>query len=60
MQIALTAHDSKKELMVQFSIASCGILSRHSLCGTAIWTGGICCADRGPNGGSGVWLLSRL
>lgn len=34
MQIALTAHDAKKELMVQFCIAYCGILSRHSLCGT--------------------------
>ena len=34
MNIALTAHDAKKELMVQFCIAYCGILSRHSLCGT--------------------------
>ena len=34
MTIALTAHDAKKELMVQFCIAYCGILSRHSLCGT--------------------------
>ena len=34
MHIALTAHDAKKELMVQFCIAYCGILSRHSLCGT--------------------------
>lgn len=34
MNIALTAHDSKKELMVQFCIAYCGILSRHSLCAT--------------------------
>ena len=29
MNIALIAHDSKKELMVQFCIAYCGILSRH-------------------------------
>ena len=35
MQIALIAHDSKKELMVQFCIAYCGILSRHDLCATA-------------------------
>lgn len=35
MHIALIAHDSKKELMVQFCIAYCGILSRHTLCATA-------------------------
>ena len=34
MNIALIAHDSKKELMVQFCIAYCGVLSRYSLCGT--------------------------
>ncbi len=34
MNIALIAHDSKKELMVQFCIAYCGVLSRHNLCGT--------------------------
>lgn len=34
MNIALIAHDSKKELMIQFCIAYCGILSRHTLCGT--------------------------
>ena len=34
MNIALIAHDSKKELMVQFCIAYCGILSRHSICAT--------------------------
>ena len=34
MNIALIAHDSKKELMTQFCIAYCGILSRHSLCAT--------------------------
>jgi len=34
MIIALTANDSKKELIVQFCIAYCGILSHHSLCGT--------------------------
>lgn len=28
MNIALIAHDAKKELMVQFCIAYCGILSR--------------------------------
>ena len=34
MNIAIIAQDSKKELMVQFCIAYCGILSRHSLCAT--------------------------
>jgi len=34
LTIALIAHDSKKELMVQFCIAYCGILSRHHLCAT--------------------------
>ncbi len=34
MNIALIANDSKKELMIQFCIAYCGILSRHNLCAT--------------------------
>ncbi len=34
MTIALIAHDAKKELMVQFCIAYCGILSRHNLVAT--------------------------
>jgi methylglyoxal synthase len=34
MNIALMAHDGKKELMVQFCIAYCGILARHSVCAT--------------------------
>ena len=34
MNIALIAHDAKKELMIQFCIAYCGVLSRHSLCAT--------------------------
>ena len=34
MNIALIAHDAKKELMTQFCIAYCGILSRHTLCAT--------------------------
>lgn len=34
MNIALIAHDAKKELMIQFCIAYCGILSRHRLCAT--------------------------
>ncbi len=34
MNIALIAHDAKKELMVQFCIAYCGILSKHTLLAT--------------------------
>ncbi len=34
MNIALIAHDTKKELMVQFCIAYCGILSHHTLMAT--------------------------
>lgn len=36
MEIAIIAHDQKKELMTQFCIAYCGILSKHSLCATSI------------------------
>ena len=32
MNIALIAHDVKKELMVQFCIAYSGILSQHNIC----------------------------
>ena len=35
MNIALVADDGKKELMVQFCIAYCGVLSRHNLCATS-------------------------
>lgn len=34
MNIAIIAHDAKKELMVQFCIAYCGVLSRHNLFAT--------------------------
>ena len=34
MNIALMAHDRRKELMVQFCIAYCGILSKHHICAT--------------------------
>ncbi len=34
MNIAIIAHDAKKELMVQFCIAYCGILSRHNIYAT--------------------------
>ena len=35
MNIALIAHDKKKELMIQFCIAYKGILMKHNLCATA-------------------------
>lgn len=34
MTIALMAHNNRKELMVQFCIAYCGILSKHTVCAT--------------------------
>lgn len=34
MNIALMSHNRKKELMVQFCIAYCGILSKHTICAT--------------------------
>ena len=34
MNIALMSHDRKKELMVQFCTAYCGILSKHTVCAT--------------------------
>ena len=36
MQIAIIADDRKKELIAQFCIAYCGILSKHSICATGI------------------------
>ncbi len=36
MEIAIIADDTKKELMTQFCIAYCGILSRHNLCATSV------------------------
>lgn len=46
MNIALIAHDAKKELMVQFCIAYCGILSRHEICATGT-TGKLVCEATG-------------
>lgn len=36
MEIAIIADDNKKELMAQFCIAYCGILSRHHICATHV------------------------
>ncbi len=59
MNIAVVAQNRKKELMVQFCIAYCGVLAKHSLCATG--TTGKMIADAtglkvelllpGPNGG---------
>lgn len=35
MNIAIIAQNRKKELMVQFCIAYCGLLAKHNLCATA-------------------------
>lgn len=43
MEIAIIAHDTKKELMTQFCIAYCGVLSKHKLCATGITAN--CIAD---------------
>ncbi|MDR0915920.1 MAG: methylglyoxal synthase [Oscillospiraceae bacterium] len=34
MNIALIAHDKRKDIMVQFCVAYCGIFSKHTLCAT--------------------------
>ncbi len=36
MEIAIIAGDNKKELMAQFCIAYCGVLSKHHLCATSV------------------------
>ena len=35
MEIAIIADDTRKELMIQFCIAYCGVLSKHNICATA-------------------------
>ena len=35
MNIAIMSHTKKQELMVQFCIAYCGILSKHTVCATS-------------------------
>ena len=35
MNIAIIANDKKKELITEFCMAYCGVLSRHNLCATA-------------------------
>ena len=60
MQIAIIASDMKKELMTQFCIAYCGVLSKHHLCATSITAKYIAEATglkiekllSGPSGGS--------
>lgn len=67
MNIALIAHDVKKELIVQFCIAYSGILSQHNICATG--TTGKLVAEAtgleitrflsGPQGG-GEQIASRI
>lgn len=67
MNIALIAHDVKKELMVQFCIAYSGILAHHNICATG--TTGKLVAEAagleitrflsGPQGG-GEQIASRI
>lgn len=67
MEIAILADDNKKELMAQFCIAYCGILSRHHLCATQT-TGKYISAATGleieqmmsGSAGGGEQILSRL
>ena len=35
MNIAFMAHDKRKELLVQFCVENCSVLSQHKLCATA-------------------------
>ena len=48
MNIALTAHDNKKELMVQFCIAYKGVLEKHALYATGT-TGKLVIENTGLN-----------
>ena len=48
MNIALIAHDNRKQLMVQFCTAYAGILSRHTLCATNT-TGNVISEETGLN-----------
>ena len=58
MNIALLADDGKKELMVQFCIAYCGILSEHKICATAT-TGKLVSENTRPAGGRSICTTSR-
>ena len=51
MNIALIAHDRKKELMVQFCMAYCGVLAKHDICATGIL---------GVGGGAGIGIFDTL
>ena len=67
MNIALVAQDAKKELMVRFCIAYCGVLSRHKLCSTAATgklvseaTGLVITTFLGSNQGGCEQITSRI
>lgn len=57
MTIAIIAHDSKKELIVKFCIAYCGILSKYNLCATGT-TGKLVSEATGLNI-QGIWEALR-
>ena len=57
MDIAIIADDNKKELMAQFCIAYCGILSRHHICATHITGKYIADANAGTAFIDGDWCL---
>ena len=67
MNIAILANDKKIELMVQFCIAYCGILSKHEVCATAM-TGKLVSDTTGLNvfrflegkGGGAEQIASRV
>lgn len=67
MNIALIADDTKKELMVQFCIAYCGILSHHTIFATGATgktvseaTGLEIISLLGGHQGGGEQILSRI
>ena len=63
MEIALIAAETKKELMVQFCIAYCGVLAKHNICSTKM-TGKIVSeatglADRGVTARPTLYVLRK-
>ena len=42
MEIALISSETKRELMVQFCIAYCGVLAKHNICATKMTGKAVC------------------
>ncbi len=64
MEIALIASETKRELMVQFCIAYCGVLAKHNICAPKI-TGknvaeatGLCVEELLPDTEGGLQQIS--